>query len=120
VSYDFDYFSGNHLFTPSKPTKPTLGRNPNAIEARAYADALEVYEKELESYDENLRWYYREKNSLLSDFKDKLRSDYNLPEEKFSVIWEEARARASDEGLYKIHDEFDSLFYFICKYNNGY
>ena len=41
MSYDFDYYSGSDIRYPEKPVKPRLERNPTAIEARAFADALE-------------------------------------------------------------------------------
>jgi len=76
MSYDFQYYSGQMLRMPTKPSKPGLSRmsrNPTAIEARAYADALEEYEREMKAYNENLSWYRSEAASLLTKFQDKLK-----------------------------------------------
>lgn len=116
MSYDFQYYSGEMLRTPTKPSKPRLERNPNAIEARAYADALEDYEREMKSYGENLGWYYKERGALLTKFQDKLRSDYNLSESEFSVLWNESYNRSHSGGLSEVYHEFDSLHEFVHKY----
>jgi hypothetical protein len=116
MSYDFEYYSGEMVRMPDKPVKPRLERNANAIEARAYADALEEYESELKSYNEDLGWYKSEKKSLLIKFQDKLRSDYNLSESEFSVLWNEAYNRGHSGGLHEVYHEFDSLHEFATKY----
>jgi len=116
MSYDFEYYSGEMVRMPEKPVKPRLERNANAIEARAYADALEEYERELKSYNENLGWYKSEKKSLLIKFQDKLRSDYNLSEPEFSVLWNEAYNRGHSGGLHEVYHEFDRLYEFATKY----
>jgi hypothetical protein len=116
MSYDFQYYSGEMLRMPEKPVKPRLERNPNAIEARAYADALEEYEREMRGYSENLGWYRSEKNVLLTKFQDKLRSDYNLSESEFAVLWNESYNRGHSGGLSEVYHEFDSLHEFVHKY----
>lgn len=116
MSYDFEYYSGNMLRMPEKPTKPRMERNPTSIEARAYADALEEYESALASYNEDLGWYRSESNSLLLKFQDKLRSDYGLHESEFSVLWNEAYRRGWCNGLQEVYHEFDSLHDFGLKF----
>lgn len=116
MSYDFQYYSGEMLRMPDKPKRPRIERNANAIEARAYADALEEYEREMKSYDEDLAWYKSEKKVLLAKFQDKLRSDYSLSESEFSVLWNEAYNRGHSGGLYEVYHEFDRLHDFGLKY----
>ena len=116
MSYDFQYYSGEMLRAPEKPAKPRLERNPTAIEARAYADALEEYESALSSYNEDLGWYKNEKKVLLTKFQDKLREDYGLSESAFSVLWNEAYNRRHSGGLHEVYYEFDSLYEFGEKY----
>lgn len=116
MSYDFEYYSGQMLRMPEKPVKPRLERNPSSIEARAYADALEEYEREMKSYNEDLGWYRAEKANLLVKFRDKVRSDYGLSESAFSVIWNEAYNRGHSGGLHEVYHEFDSLFEFLIKW----
>ena len=116
MSYDFDYYSGNTLRVPVKPIKPRLERNPSAIEARSFADALEEYEHTVKSYDEDLSFYRREKAALLMEFQDKLRSDYGLCESEFSVLWNEAYNRGHSGGLSEVYSEFDSLYDFVKQY----
>ena len=116
MNYDFGYYSGEHLSVPQKPVKPTIGRNPSPVEARAWADALEEYESALASYNEDLGWYRSEKAQLLTKFQDKLRSNYGLSETAFNVIWSEAWDRGHSGGLYEVYHEFDSLFEFLIKW----
>lgn len=116
MSYDFEYYSGQMLRMPDKPAKPRLERNPTAIEARAYADGLEEYEREMKSYEEDLGWYKSEKKVLLTKFQDKLREDYGLSESAFSVLWNEAYNRGHSGGLHEVYHEFDSLFEFLIKW----
>lgn len=116
MSYDFDYYSGNTLRVPVKPIKPRLERNPSAIEARSFADALEDYEHEIKSYNEDLGWHRAEKSKLIAKFKEMVRSDYGLCQSEFDVIWDEANRRKSSEGLQGVYYEFESLFDFIKEY----
>lgn len=116
MSYDFDYYRGTDLRAPSKPVKPTLGRNPNAIEARAFADALEEYEREFRAYEEDRSFYQRSVNVRAREFEDKLKKDYGLDDDEFAVIWSEAYNRGHSGGFSEIYSEFDSLFDFALKY----
>jgi hypothetical protein len=118
MSYDFDYYSGRHLKYPAKPTKPTLGRSPSAIEARAYADALEYYDRELDGYKEDKSYYHSQMSSLCREFEEKLRSDYAMSEGEFEVIWSEAYERGHSGGLEEVVSHFDSLYEFVKKYTS--
>lgn len=115
-NYDFDHYSGAHLISPKKPTKPTLERNPSAIEARAFADALEEYEREFKGYEEDKRWYQSQKSALMQDFKDKLKKDYALSDEEFDIIWSEAYDRGHSRGLEGVYSHFDSVHDFAERY----
>jgi hypothetical protein len=116
MSYDFEYYSGQMLRMPTKPSKPGLSRNPTAIEARAYADALEEYEREMKAYNENLSWYRSEAASLLIKFQDKLKEDYSLGSAEFDVIWSEAYDHSHSGGLQEVYYEFERLYEFAIKY----
>lgn len=117
MSYDFEYYSGKHLSYPTKPIKPTISRNPSAIEARAWADALEEYEREMKSYDEDLIWYRSEVEKLKSEFRERLRKDYGLEVKPFATIWNEAWERGHSGGLHEVYHEFDDLFEFLIKWS---
>ena len=116
MSYDFQYYSGEMLRMPKKPVKPTISRNPSAVEARAWADALEEYESALSSYKEDLGWYKHEKEALHEKFKEKLRTDYGMSVEVFDVIWSEAWNEKHSYGLHEVYHEFDRLYDFIQKW----
>jgi hypothetical protein len=116
MSYDFDYYSGNMLRMPEKPKKPFLPRNPSAIEARAYADALEEYERERRSYDENIGWYNSEKVKLQTAFKNQLRSDWGMGEQEFDFLWAEAWELGHSGGLSEVYYQFDRLKTFADEY----
>ena len=116
MSYDFEYYSGRHLKYPSKPPRPSIGRAPSSIEARAYADALEHYERELEGYEEDKSYYHSQMSALGREFEEKLRSDYAMSEGEFDVIWTEAYDRGHSAGLEEVVSHFDSLHTFVHKY----
>jgi len=116
MSYDFDYYSGNMLRMPEKPKKPFLPRNPSAIEARAYADALEEYERERRIYDENIGWYNSEKVKLQTAFKNQLRSDWGMGEQEFDFLWAEAWELGHSGGLSEVYYQFDRLKTFADEY----
>lgn len=116
MSYDFDYYRGTDLRAPVKPVKPTLGRNPSASEARAFADALEEYEREFRAYEEDRSFYRHSVNVRAREFEDKLKADYGLDDDEFAVIWNEAYDRGHSSGLHEVHGEFDRLYDFALKY----
>jgi len=116
MSYDFDYYDGKHLKSPVKPTKPTIGRSPSSIEARAFADALEEYERDFKGYEEDKRFYQSQVSALYREFLDKLKADYGLSDEEFDVIWSEAYDRGHSYGLSEVASHFDSLYDFALKY----
>ncbi len=117
MSYDFEYYSGKHLRYPSKPSKPTISRNPSAIEARAWADALEDYEREIETYNEELSWCRSESSRLQTEFMDKLKKDCGLSDKAFDLIWDKAWERGHSAGLQEVYQEFDDLFGFLIKWS---
>ena len=118
MSYDFDYYSGRHLVYPAKPSRPSIGRSASAIEARAYADALEHYERELEGYEEDKSYYHSQMSALDREFEEKLRSDYAMSKDEFDVIWSEAYDRGHSAGLEEVVSHFDSLYEFAKKYTS--
>jgi hypothetical protein len=116
MSYDFDYYSGRHLKYPARPTKPTLGRDPSSVEARAFADALGEYELEFKKYEEDKRWYQSQLSTLMKEFEDKLKKDNDLSDGEFQVIWPEAYDRGHSSGLEEVCSHFNSLLYFAERY----
>ena len=116
MSYDFDYYSGNYLKAPIKPIKPFLCRNPTAIDARAYADAMEEYERNFESYKEDYSYYTKSKNALIEEFENRLTIEYDLSEKQFKFLWSESYDRRHSGGLEEVHAEFVSLYYLIDRY----
>jgi hypothetical protein len=110
MNYDFDYYSGKNLYCPTKPVKPTLGRNPSAIEARAWADAMEEYESEFEVYLEDLDHYNRSINNRVCELKTRLRDDYDITDSQLGVLWSKAWEDGHDEGLRRVVDIFNELY----------
>lgn len=119
MSYDFDYYSGADLKYPSKPTKPTLGRNPTAVDARAFADALEEYERAIESYKEDKSYYKHCVNARMREFHEKLMKDYGLCQQEFDIIWNKAWEDGHSYGLSEVYSHFNSLFDFVIEYNKS-
>lgn len=116
MSYDFDYYSGKYLKSPVKPKKPSLERNPTALDARAYADAMEEYERELEGYKEDFTFYQRSAGALLEELENRLKIEYGISDLQFNLIWSEAYDRKHSYGLEDVYHEFDSLFEFANTY----
>jgi hypothetical protein len=116
MSYDFDYYSGHMLRVPEKPKKPLLPRNPSAAEARAYADALEEYDRERLGYGEYLGWYNEQKEKLQTAFKNQLRSDWGMGEQEFDFLWDEAYELSHSGGLSEVYCQFDRLKTFADEY----
>jgi hypothetical protein len=109
-SYDFDYYEGHDLPLPIKPIKPNLGRKHASFEARAYADALEEYERELESYKENLDWYNSNKRARYTELQTKLCNDYDITVGQFTILWNKAQDQGHSEGLNRVVQLFDEFY----------
>jgi hypothetical protein len=116
MTYDFDYFSGQDLRYPIKPTKPTLGRNPNAIEARAWADAMEEYEREMKGYVEDRDEYTRSINGRYYELKTRLCDDYDITEAQMHLLWSKAYEDGHSEGLHRVVTIFDELYDITSKF----
>jgi hypothetical protein len=110
MSYNFDYFSARDLRSPTKPAKPILGRDPTAIEARAWAEALEEYEREFEAYKENLVWYKNQITTRRNELMTQLRIDYGITEGQFTILWNKAWEDGHSEGLERVVDIFEELY----------
>lgn len=118
MSYDFEYYSGKHLKYPKKPSKPSINHNPSSIEARAFADALEEYEREFRCYEEDTQYYRSQMSELHREFRYKLKADYGMCNAEFDVIWDEAYDRAHSGGLEEVFGEFNRLYDFANKYTS--
>jgi hypothetical protein len=110
MNYDFDYYSGSDIKYPNKPSKPKLERNPSSIEARVFAEALEEYEREIESYDEDLSYYKHMKTARLNEFKTVLRDDHDITEAQFNVIWHHAWEHGHSTGLHDVCSYFEDFY----------
>ncbi len=108
--FDFDYFSGKDLHYPNKPRKPTLGRNPDSVEAMAWAEAMVEYERELKSYKEDRDYYSDTINRRLKELQKKLQDDYDITDTQFSILWNRAWEEGHSEGLYRVVGIFDELY----------
>ena len=110
MSYDFDYYSGADLRYPTKPTEPSLGLNPKSFEARAYADALEDYERQLEGYQEDKSYYDGQLNLRLVELKNYLIDDYGITEAQMNVLWSRAWDDGHSAGLSEVFSYFDRFY----------
>jgi hypothetical protein len=117
MDYDFDYYGGKDLhYWHVKPAKPTLGRNPDAIEARAWADAMEEYEREMKGYTEARDEYTRRINGRLFELKTRLRDDYDITEAQMHLLWARAWEDGHSEGLNRVVAIFDELYDIASKF----
>jgi hypothetical protein len=116
MDYDFYYFGGKDLIYPVKPTKPTLGRNPDAIEARAWADAMEEYECEMKGYAEDRDYYTRNINGRLFELKTRLCDEYDITEAQMHLLWSKAYEDGHSEGLHRVVTIFDELYDIASKF----
>ena len=111
MNLDFDYYGGRDLTAPKMPRKPVrLGLNPTVSQARAYADALEIWEAEMASYREERAAYSDQMNSRLRELEIKLRDEYDITEAQLFVLWNKAYDLGHSEGLNRVVDIFDELY----------
>ena len=111
MNLDFDYFGGRDLIAPKGPRKPVrLGLNPTVAQARAYADALEIYEAEMVSYQSERAAYNDRMNSRLGELQILLRSEYDITEAQMFILWNSAWRDGHSEGLNRVVDIFDELY----------
>jgi len=116
MSYDFEYYDGRYLKYPTKPSKPTLGRNPTAVDARAFADAFEEFEREYAGYIEDKNFYNSQASARMNEFQDKLMKDYGISQKGFDVIWNKAYSDGHSGGLEEVYSRFDSLYDFLTEW----
>ena len=109
-NYDYAYYEGEDLKYYSKPTKPTLSRNPNSVEALAYAEALADYERELESYKENIAYYTAQKTLRMKELRETIQADYDINEKQFAVLWSAAYENGHSEGIQQVVNRFDGYY----------
>jgi hypothetical protein len=111
VSYDYDYYSGRDLTYPKRPSRPSaLPRNATAAEVRDYADQLEFYEAELESYKDVKAYYNETINRRTKELQTKLRDDYDITEAQLFVLWNKAWEDGHSEGFQRVVGIFDDLY----------
>jgi len=109
-NYDYAYYEGADLKQYSKPIKPTLGRDPNSEEALVYAYALAEYERELESYKENIAYYTSQKTLRMKELREAIQADYDINEKQFAVLWGPAYEDGHSEGLRQVVNRFDEYY----------
>jgi hypothetical protein len=109
-AYDFDYYNGMDIVYPTKPVKPTLGRNADSAEALAWAEALAEYESELNSYNEDFAYYRAQKGLRLAALQERLRDDYDLTEAQFFVLWHRAWEHGHSAGLSEVYHYFHEFY----------
>ncbi len=110
MDYDYDYFSGQDLHYPIKPTKPVLGSNPHPDDARAWADAMEAYDVKMAEYKEHRDDYTRSINGRLFELKTRLRDEYDITEQQMHLLWGRAWEDGHAEGLHRVVSIFDELY----------
>jgi ribosome modulation factor len=108
--YDYDYFEGKDLRYPAKPSKPVLTRDPTAAEARAYANSLEGYERDLCAYQEDRDQYDREMTMRGQKLHDRIRDDYDITEDQFLLLWARAHDDGHSESLHRVVEIFEELY----------
>ena len=109
-NYDYAYYEGEDLKYYSKPTKSTLSRNPNSVEALAYAEALADYERELESYNDSCVYNGAQKNNRMNQLRETIQADYDISEAQFFVLWSVAYEDGHSEGLQQVVNRFDEYY----------
>lgn len=85
----------SRLAYPSTPVKPKLGPKATSVEARAYADALEQYERELADVRESRDAYNEDQRQLDEQFRRDLEEEFGMKNHpKASLLF----AKAWDMG----------------------
>lgn len=100
----------NKVRYPSKPHKPRLSVDHSVAEVKQYVESLEIYEVELERWQDDMKVYRDAERSAKQHFKESLLAyldiaDHPLAEKLYSMAWD----RGHSEGLYRIAEEADEL-----------
>jgi hypothetical protein len=93
--------------SPSKPVLPDLG-SPNAL--REYADALELYETQMQSWRERVAVYNKEVVNRENEFQRDLESYYEMTDHpKAGLLYAKAWQNGHSSGLDGVASVYDDL-----------
>jgi len=110
TNYDYAYFEGEDLKQYSKPVKPTLDRNPTSEDARTFADALDDYERQFDSYKESCAYNEAQKTLRMKELQETMQADYDINEKQFALLWTTAYEDGHSEGLHQVVNRFDEYY----------
>lgn len=113
----FDYYSGEDLVFPQRPSKPSWPSKPTSTEVRQYADKLEEYEIDFKKYSELKKEYYEILNARAVEFRNDIHSEYSseLTDAAFTVIFNKAWEDGHSSGHYRVVELVDELTDFVLE-----
>ncbi len=96
---------------PTKPSKPVLVRNPTSDEARAYADAIDYYEKVALPEFKAARAAYNVRTAELeAAFQQDLEAYYEMIEHpKASLLFGKSWDMGHSAGLHEVANVYSDL-----------
>lgn len=88
---------------PTRPTKPRLVSNATAAQARAYADALDLYEHTERVYRAGVTAYRKAENEAVARFEEALADEFGLTNHpKRNKVWNMAWENGHSCGLTEV------------------
>lgn len=116
---DWDWYSGKDIeFNRAKPVKPCFLKNHTSAQARKFADALEVYEKEFAEYQDAYKEYRDQLSERYSAFKPDLFKEAQssiVNKDVFSIVYDASYDRSHSGGFQEVYNEFYERVDFIEK-----
>lgn len=115
---DYHYYLGTDLVYPTPVRKPVIDKKATTPEAfRTFADELEQYEKDKATYLVEYSKVQVVADRRYQELLQLLQDHYQLREDKFMIIWDEAYECAHAYSLEEVVGKFKSLYSFVKKFN---
>ena len=94
---------------PRKPKKPLLSRTATSVEAREYAEQLEQWEKDVETWKHERDAYYKENSRLREKLKNDCLEEVGLlghekADKAWSYAWEHGHSSGDSEVYLVLQD----------------
>jgi hypothetical protein len=107
---EVQYYEGNGLVYPTRPTKPFIGDNSSPTSIRKYADDLEEYTRAKVAYDAELKRYRMELDARSAELGADLADEYGISRAKADILFNKAWEDGRSEGIQEVIRIFDELY----------
>jgi hypothetical protein len=113
------YYNGEDIGMPARLKKPTTFDRNNPESMRDYADRMEAWLNEKESYDLRVSVYHASKAARRDELCKQLADENGINMSQASVLFNAALEDGHDEGINSAIDRFEHLVDIIERYNTA-